>query len=382
MKIYIQEFLRNNNIQLSDIDNYNFKDELGIKCSEYNGYCLFVYHNIVSDWTDLKKQTRGIILDGKNNWNVVNFPFTKFFNMGESTAAEIDWSSANVFEKLDGSIIYVWWAERLNKWMVSTSGTCNAYQAMANFDKSFGDIAKKAFDNVLYDSSIELMFNKSYCYMFELQSMYNQIVVKQDNNEGTITLTGIRNLTNFQEIDIYSKEAKGAFGNYNIIPKVYKHKLFKPDLFKYVNSRKATDAEGIVVVDKNFNRLKVKSKEYILVHKTKDTMMSSWKNVIELVLSDSLDDVQAMLSDSEKSRIEYVKTKIEKYINDYKELIENLPEKCKTERREMGIYLSQNAPLNEKFNTLIWNNYFGTKDIISIIKDMNLNKLKDILINQ
>ena len=55
------------------------------------------------------REARGLILDQDDNWNVVAFPYGKFFNYGEELAAEIDWDTAQVYEKLDGCIATLYW---------------------------------------------------------------------------------------------------------------------------------------------------------------------------------------------------------------------------------------------------------------------------------
>lgn len=70
---------------------------------EEDGFTLLKYNQINSDFSqDIVKQCRGIILD--SNHKIVCWPFSKFFNWGESNADEIDWSSARVQEKIDGCL--------------------------------------------------------------------------------------------------------------------------------------------------------------------------------------------------------------------------------------------------------------------------------------
>jgi hypothetical protein len=45
---------------------------------------------------------RGIILE-KGTWNVMSLAFRKFFNAEEGNAHKIDWKTAKILEKLDGS---------------------------------------------------------------------------------------------------------------------------------------------------------------------------------------------------------------------------------------------------------------------------------------
>ena len=61
------------------------------------------------DFTDpLVKECRGIIIDLKN-MKVVCFPFNKFGNYTEYYADNIDWNTARVQEKIDGSIVKLYY---------------------------------------------------------------------------------------------------------------------------------------------------------------------------------------------------------------------------------------------------------------------------------
>lgn len=55
------------------------------------------------------QECRGLILDEAEGWRVVCMPYKKFFNFGEDCCADIDWSTAKVQEKLDGSLISLYW---------------------------------------------------------------------------------------------------------------------------------------------------------------------------------------------------------------------------------------------------------------------------------
>lgn len=46
------------------------------------------------------QECRGLILDEKNNWNIVAFPYSKFFNYLEPEAVSLDWSKITVYEKV------------------------------------------------------------------------------------------------------------------------------------------------------------------------------------------------------------------------------------------------------------------------------------------
>lgn len=74
-----------------------------LKIKEDNGYVIFNYNQIKSDFNNpIVREARGIIFK-KGEWkNPVCWAFNKFFNVQESFADEIDWNTAFVTEKIDG----------------------------------------------------------------------------------------------------------------------------------------------------------------------------------------------------------------------------------------------------------------------------------------
>lgn len=53
----------------------------------------------------MQRECRGLVLDEAKDWAVVAMPYTRFFNYGERWASSIDWATAKVFEKMDGSLM-------------------------------------------------------------------------------------------------------------------------------------------------------------------------------------------------------------------------------------------------------------------------------------
>ena len=72
-----------------------------LKIKRNNGYILFEYNQIDSDFSlQAVKEARGIIFREKD-WKVVCFPFVKFFNVDEIYTDKIDWNNCKVQEKID-----------------------------------------------------------------------------------------------------------------------------------------------------------------------------------------------------------------------------------------------------------------------------------------
>jgi hypothetical protein len=56
-----------------------------------------------------------------------------------------------------------------------------------------------------------------------------------------------------------------------------------------------SESEGVVVCDANFNRIKLKSPAYVAFNRLHDTLSSSHKNCLELIILKKEDDVIPML---------------------------------------------------------------------------------------
>ena len=79
--------------------------EFKLKTRIYDRKVLLKYDQLESDMSiEEVQECRGLILE-RDTWNILSFAFEKFFNAGESNAAVIDWDSALVLDKVDGTLI-------------------------------------------------------------------------------------------------------------------------------------------------------------------------------------------------------------------------------------------------------------------------------------
>lgn len=235
----------------------------------YEGLVLLKYNQFDSDFSlPIVRECRGIIIDIEDNFNPVCHPFNKFFNYGEKYADSIDWKSARVQEKVDGSIIKFWKWNRKNRWVISTNGAINAFDAnissFSDLENTNGISFGELFLNALYahfpnENTMEDMgFNPNYTYMFELVSPLTQVVVKYPNTD--IYHIGTRDKITGEELDIDIGIKK---------PKAYPlHSLSAViEAAEHLNANgNVVEEEGFVVVDKNWNRIKVKSPLYLQSH--------------------------------------------------------------------------------------------------------------------
>lgn len=281
---------------------------------------MFKYSQIDSDFKiGLVRDCRGIIFD-EDTWKPVCVPFFKFGNAGEGWVKDIDWASAKVTEKLDGSLTKV--VKIGNELLWSTNGTIDA--AKANLPeqigcpaKTFKDLMLIALGNAGYtEDQFKDMLEEGYTYMFELTSPWNRVVVP--HKETRLNFIGVRNNDTFEETFFMDHPLAKKFNT----PKVY-------DLKSLDDCIAATkdlpwDDEGYVALDKNFNRLKIKSVAYVSVHHLRgDNGVMSYRRAIELVRKNEIEEVCAYFEDFRKPLNE-CKDRFWKTVADTKKAVEGL----------------------------------------------------------
>lgn len=108
-------------IQTHGLENAISKFKL--KCTDYGHKVCLKYNQIESDLSlEEVRDCRGLVLE-KDTWRVMSLGFRKFFNLREPNADKIDWDSALVLEKLDGTFVHLYWDWHEENWCVGTTGT-------------------------------------------------------------------------------------------------------------------------------------------------------------------------------------------------------------------------------------------------------------------
>jgi hypothetical protein len=220
------------------------------------GFTLLKYSQIDSDFhNELVRECRGLIVDSE--LKPVCVPFFKFGNYGEPYADAIDWMTARVEEKIDGSLIKVW--NYGGTWMVSTNGTIFAHKTLLGGEDEAGIPLNTGSYGELFEAAAEkagLDYNKlnpNYTYMFELVSPYNRVVVPYE--ETAIYHIGTRDNASLREMEIDIGIQK---------PRTYDCASLD-DLIAMAEQLRYCE-EGYVVRDKDYKRIKVKSPAYVAVH--------------------------------------------------------------------------------------------------------------------
>lgn len=241
----------------------NAADTIGAKISSHNKFpnlILFKYTDATVTFDNIcTRQSRGIIIDIDTR-RIVSYPFDKFFNLGEKNAATIDWNDGvKVYEKLDGSLMTLYYYN--NEWQVSSSGKPDASGPTSHDrTKTMANVFWEVWESLGYTLP-QGQASQDYCYVFEMLSDLNKFVVRHKVSD--LYLIGVRNLTTLKEHDI--NETCGVLNlnfkcvtTHQVTPSI-------ESITEFINKRCASEHEGIVVCDNNFNRLKFKSLEYITI---------------------------------------------------------------------------------------------------------------------
>ncbi len=236
---------------------------------------LLKYSQIDSPMAEpIVQECRGLLLDESMNWSVFSRPYDKFFNHGEGHAAKIDWSTARVYEKLDGSLCTLWWNTYDGKWHVSTSGSPDASGPVHDRDGiTFKDLFWQVWAELGYRLPSQLSLG---CYMFELMTPLNRIIVPHQKNR--LVLHGARAMDGHVEWEpepIAESQGWECVKSYPITSMA--------DAIKACEALNPMESEGYVVRDAQFNRVKVKSPQYVALSHMKDGF--SDRRMLELVRS-------------------------------------------------------------------------------------------------
>jgi hypothetical protein len=322
---------------------------------------LLKYNQIDSPMGEIETQEcRGLILE-KNTWEVLSFGFYKFFNAHEGHAAKIDWNSAKILSKEDGSFIQLYYDWNDERWCVGTTGTPEADGEVNNkFGTTFADLFWKTVINVSpkFKSNLDKI-KKRHTYMFELMTPYN--VVVKPHKVSSIKLLGVRNLETLNEIK-YSELTEIA--DILEVPLVEEFNLNINDVGGL--ERTLIDVpwtiEGYVVVDDNFNRIKLKNKAYLNVHHLKSK--TAEHNIMGVVKSNEIEEFASTFPER-REEIFKLKEEYDKLVATlevtWEELKTRLPKSIEAkERKKYAEAVFEVATRNgvKDFNGL----FFGLKD--------------------
>lgn len=274
-------------------------------------------------WDSYTRICRGLIVDGHNN--IINNPFPKFYNLGETAETMIHnlpYEVPNITEKLDGMLGILY--EEGDDPAIATRGA---------FDSPYAEWATNWLRLKGYSLDD---FNLDYTYLFEIIYPGNKVVVDY-GDRAELTLIAVRNNYNDHELD-HIEEAKKLGLSYvqefssddvSGIDKI-------SDALKYLEKLKGSEYEGFVCRYSNGLRLKIKSADYRRLSKI---LMGFSAKDIWATLRD-MGTLEHILENVPDEFYDWIK-KVESEVTVSKNDIMNRSEKIAEEAKKLGSRIEQ-----------------------------------------
>lgn len=271
-------------IALLGLDNFLLNYKLDAKRD--GGLVSLKYDQINSPMGEPEvADCRGLIVEEDDPTRIVAMTYRKFWNAGESRADKIDWSTARVYEKLDGSLMQLYWWR--GAWRVASSGHPTAGGPYGASDRLFRDVFWETWAELGYRLPPRPADDRGNTYAFELCRPDNRIVVRYPKPR--LVLHGARRMSNLAELDEDALAAECAWFGWELAKS-----------YPIGSAAEAAEAalaldplanEGFVVVDAQFNRVKIKSPRYVAVHHLRG--VRSARAIVELWQTGEMSEIIA-----------------------------------------------------------------------------------------
>ncbi len=252
----------------------DFEREHGI-CGKSDG------HHLILDYSQLTARDsepyawvcRGLILDPVT-YEVIAMGLHRFKNWGEHYAAELDWTTAVAFEKLDGTMVNRWWSPHTSRFEYSTR-----FQLPADLERNTTPDTCMTWRQLidLAVQSINLSEQpRDETWTLEVCSRHNKVVVSYDRPFAAIL--AVRNICTLKESVVVSNA-----------PKSYRFTSAQ-EVKDFADTFAASQQEGFVVRDAAFNKIKIKSTDYVNLHRLKDGITGP-KAIINIAKGNDYDEI-------------------------------------------------------------------------------------------
>jgi len=312
MELEVQRYLRGGK-SLADLQaEYGIKASAGATADRV----ALNYDGLFSPMGEqICQECRSLILE-TGTWNVAARSFFKFFNYGEQHAHEIDWSTARVQEKLDGSLITVYHFN--GEWHVATRSTPDASGACSHRGAVRISTYRRLVELTLVDMGLTFkefteQLDTGMHYAFELTTPENVVIVPQTT----------RRLTWLAAWDAQTLEERIPERPLPV-PAAQTYPLTSLDeIIRACEAMEEFSGEGFVVSDALGRRIKIKSPAYLLADKVLG-QMGTPRRKIEILLADRLDDLMPVLPAWAQDEMATSQTRLREFVIEVHETFESL----------------------------------------------------------
>lgn len=276
-------------VSITDANTFPEIRTIGLTNGDDFSDTMWLFEDRASLQAALRRECRGLIFD--KDGKILSRRFHKFWNLNEREETrmeniDID-NLESILTKEDGSMIS--FIPINGEWKAATMMGCT--DVAAQVDK-FLDSDDKLKTNYL---GLVSSLSDGWTCIFEWCSSQNRIVMEYPKD--TLILTAIRN--NVYGNYLPSNSVKKLANSFDI-PTPNFHTFTT----QFVNDvRIRNDIEGVVLIFTDGSRIKLKTDEYVLMHRAKSTL-SSEKTIIQLCVEDKIDDVLPLLPETDRKELE------------------------------------------------------------------------------
>ena len=270
--------------------------------------------------------------------------FQKFFNVNERPETQMHlidwWRPHHILTKLDGSMLTPVLVNGELQWHTKMGATDVATPA--------ADFARQ---NPSYEAFARALIAGGYTPAAEWTSRKQRIVI--DYPQDNIVFTAARD--NFTGEYLPYDELRSLCAVYDV-PVVDALSSPVGDIEAFIaNARELKDIEGYVIAFANGERYKVKADDYMRVHKAKDSIILE-KSVVALIANEQVDDLLAVLPESDRAALNEFHDLIEVGLAKKAEEINAIvaDAKARMDKKEFAMTQASNYPKIKNFLFSVW----------------------------
>lgn len=284
-----------------------------VKVTSTNGILLFAYTReamFQTDWNWFEKVSRGLLIDERTA-EILARPFDKFFNWGEKGQRRKT-GLVEITEKCDGSLGILY--RQNGQFKIATRGSLNSDQAI------WATEFLKRYDLSSLPNELTLIF--------EIIYPENRIVVNYEGRSDLVLL-GVRN--RFTGEDWFSDRVAALAKDLGFSSPIVYALTSVDDLLERTEHIPANE-EGWVVRFKNGQRLKIKGKAYLNLHRL--LLGHSEKGMLQELISGKYEEYARQIPEEFRSEIDEMKKKVDEESEKIHQEIETLWSSVRSKSRK------------------------------------------------
>lgn len=283
-------------------------------CIDYGkkGDCWILNYKQGAIRDDYNRLCRGLVVHQPTG-KIHSFPFARFFNFGEKDAVLVDFSNAEIMEKMDGTMVGVSFPTRnQNEPLWQTRKMLSTHDTGFEMKSFYGENFKLM--TLIGEYVNRLVFQSVHTnrtWVFEFIHKHTQVITRYNQDQYGLYLIGCRDLDTHHEfseseldqlaIDIEAKRPRrwDTVSSHDAIMEMF--------------SQFPKDFEGFVARERETaKRVKIKSNDYVMVHHLLTKI--SYKKLLPLWIAGEQDEVVAYFP-SAQDKIDKIVSAFNKFVD-------------------------------------------------------------------